>query len=78
MADFKYAPMFQIGADKTEYYKIPGSEKYVSVADFEGHKILKVEKEGLTVMANTAFRDVSFFLCRFLSEPPAVSPLHTA
>ena len=29
MAEFKYAPMFQLGEDKTEYYKIPGSEQYV-------------------------------------------------
>ena len=62
MAEFKYAPMFQLGEDKTEYYKIPGSEQYVSTGEFEGHEILKVAKEGLTVMANTAFRDVSFML----------------
>ena len=31
MADFKYAPMFQLGEDKTEYYKIPGSEQYVPI-----------------------------------------------
>ena len=24
---FKYAPMFQLGEDNTQYYKIPGSEK---------------------------------------------------
>ena len=62
MAEFKYAPMFQLGEDKTEYYKIPGSEQYVSTGEFEGHEILKIEKEALTVMANTAFRDVSFML----------------
>ena len=62
MAEFKYAPMFQLGEDKTEYYKIPGSEQYVSTGEFEGHEILKIAKEGLTVMANTAFRDVSFML----------------
>ena len=45
MADFKYAPMFQLGADTTEYYKIPGSEKLVSEGNFEGHKILKVSPE---------------------------------
>ena len=55
---FKYAPMFQLGEDKTEYYKIPGSEQYVSTGEFEGNEILKIAKEGLTVMANTAFRDV--------------------
>ena len=62
MAEFKYAPMFQLGEDKTEYYKIPGSEQYVSTGEFEGHEMLKIAKEGLTVMANTAFRDVSFML----------------
>ena len=60
--EFKYAPMFQLGEDKTEYYKIPGSEQYVSTGEFEGHEILKVAKEGLTVLSNTAFRDVSFML----------------
>ena len=77
--EFKYAPMFQLGKDETEYYKIPGSEKYVSVGSFEGHEMLKVEKEALTVMANTAFRDVSFLLrrthneqvARILSDPEA-------
>ena len=59
---FKYAPMFQLGEDKTEYYKIPGSEQYVSTGEFEGHEILKIAKEGLTVLSNTAFRDVSFML----------------
>ena len=62
MAEFKYAPMFQLGEDKTEYYKIPGSEQYVSTGEFEGHEILKIEKEALTVLSNTAFRDVSFML----------------
>ena len=79
MAEFKYAPMFQLGEDQTEYYKIPGSEKLVGEGDFEGHKILKVSPEALTLMANTAFRDVSFLLRRshnlqvakILSDPEA-------
>ena len=79
MAEFKYAPMFQLGEDQTEYYKIPGSEKLVGEGDFEGHKILKVSSEALTLMANTAFRDVSFLLRRshnlqvakILSDPEA-------
>ena len=50
MTEFKYAPMFQLGEDKTEYYKIPGSEKYVSCSEFEGHKMLKVSKEALEVI----------------------------
>lgn len=71
MTEFKYAPMFQLGEDKTDYYKIPGSEQYVDSAEFEGHKILKIAEEGLTVMANTAFRDVSFMLRRSHNEQVA-------
>ncbi|MCF0175833.1 MAG: fumarate hydratase [Bacteroidales bacterium] len=79
MAEFKYAPMFQLGEDTTEYYRIPGSEQYVSTGDFEGTPVLKVAAEGLTVMSNTAFRDVSFLLrrshneqvARILSDPEA-------
>ena len=71
MVEFKYAPMFQLGEDRTEYYKIPGSESLVSTSDFEGHKILKVSKEALTIMANIAFRDVSFMLRRTHNEQVA-------
>ena len=71
MAEFKYAPMFQLGEDTTEYYRIPGSEQYVSTAEFEGKKILKIQKEALTIMANTAFRDVSFLLRRSHNEQVA-------
>ena len=71
MADFKYAPMFQLGPDETEYYRIPGSEQYVSTSEFEGKKILKVQKEALTILANTAFRDVSFLLRRSHNEQVA-------
>ena len=69
--EFKYAPMFQLGEDKTEYYKIPGSEKLVSTSEFEGKKILKVTPEALTLMTNTAFRDVSFLLRRSHNEQVA-------
>ena len=44
--DFKYAPMFQMGKDDTEYYLL--TKDYVSVGEFEGKPILKVEAEGLT------------------------------
>ena len=56
--EFHYEPMFQLGEDKTEYYLL--TKDYVSVSEFEGKPILKVAKEGLTLLANTAFRDVSF------------------
>ena len=56
--EFKYAPMFQLGKDTTEYYLL--TKDYVSESEFEGHKILKIEPEALTAMANAAFRDVNF------------------
>jgi len=71
MAEFKYAPMFQLGPDETQYYRIPGSENLVSVSDFEGNKILKVSPEALTLLSNTAFRDVSFLLRRSHNEQVA-------
>ena len=43
--EFKYAPMFQLGEDKTEYYLL--TKDYVSLGEFEGKPILKVAKEGL-------------------------------
>ena len=77
MAEFKYAPMFQLGEDKTEYYKL--TAEGVSVGQFEGHEILKVTPEALTRLANAAFRDVNFLLrpahneqvAKILSDPEA-------
>ena len=60
MAEFRYQPLIELGEDKTEYYLL--TKDYVSVSEFEGKPILKVEKEGLTAMAQAAFRDVSFLL----------------
>ena len=66
---FHYQPMFEHGVDKTEYYLL--TKDYVSVSEFEGKPILKIEKEGLTAMANAAFRDVSFMLRRSHNEQVA-------
>ena len=75
--EFHYQPMFPLGEDTTEYYLL--TKDHVSVGEFEGKPILKIEKEGLTKMANAAFRDVSFMLRRshnlqvakILSDPEA-------
>lgn len=58
--DFFYQEPFPIEKDETEYYLL--TKDYVSVSEFEGKPILKVEKEGLTKLANAAFRDTSFML----------------
>lgn len=59
---FKYQEMFPLGKDNTEYYLL--TKDHVSVAQFEGKEILKVEAEGLTKVANAAMRDCSFLLRR--------------
>ncbi|OHB30175.1 MAG: fumarate hydratase [Desulfuromonadaceae bacterium GWC2_58_13] len=62
MPEFKYQDPFPLAKDETKYYKIPGSEKYVSVAQFEGKNMIKIAPEALTVLANQAMKDVSFLL----------------
>lgn len=77
MTEFHYQPLVELGEDNTEYYLL--TRDHVSVAEFEGHKILKVDREGLRMMARQAFRDVSFLLRRshnlqvakILSDPEA-------
>ena len=67
--DFKYAPMFQLGKDDTEYRLL--SKDGISVGDFEGKKILKVSKEALTLLAQQAFHDCEFMLRRAHNEQVA-------
>ncbi|WP_129594897.1 fumarate hydratase [Seramator thermalis] len=57
---FVYQEPFPISKDDTEYYLL--TKDYVSVSEFEGKEILKIQPEGLTLMAQTAFRDVEFLL----------------
>jgi fumarate hydratase class I len=59
---FVYQDPYPLGADKTKYRKVEGSERYVCIASFEGKDVLKVQPEALTVLANEAMRDVSFLL----------------
>lgn len=74
---FKYQAPFPLGKDATEYYLL--TNEYVSTTEFEGTEILKVEEEGLTALANAAFRDASFLLrtahqeqvAKILSDPEA-------
>ena len=67
--EFRYAPMFQLGEDKTEYRLL--TTEHVSVGDFEGHPILKVEPEAIRLLMNQAFHDVSFKLRRSHNEQVA-------
>ena len=57
---FIYQAPFPMGKDNTEYYLL--TSDYVSVADFDGETILKVEPEALTLLAQQAFHDAAFML----------------
>lgn len=60
MVEFKYEEMFSLGEDTTEYRLL--SKDHVSVTSFEGKELLKIEPEALTLLAETAFKDVAHLL----------------
>ena len=57
---FHYQEPFPLGSDSTEYVKI--SDDHVSVSEFEGKSVLKVDPEALSLLANEAFKAINFTL----------------
>ncbi|MDP4276873.1 MAG: fumarate hydratase [Bacteroidota bacterium] len=57
---FHYQDPLPVGKDQTEYHLL--TKEYVSVSNFEGKELLNVDPKGLTLLANAAMHDVSFFL----------------
>ena len=74
---FHYQEPFELGPDTTEYKLI--TKDYVKTEDWNGHEMLVVDPEALTVIANVASHDCSFMLRRehnemvakILSDPEA-------
>ena len=60
MSEFHYQPIFEYGESRAPFRKL--TSDHVSTAQFEGQTVLKVEPEGLTLLAREAMRDVSFLL----------------
>ena len=60
MTEFKYQKPYPILKDDTNYRLI--TKKFVSTIEIDGRKLLKVEPEGLELLAKEAFTDVSFYL----------------
>ncbi len=60
MAEFKYQEPFPILKDTTQYRLV--TKDYVSTIEVEGRKILKIDPEGLELLAKEAFTDVAFYL----------------
>ncbi|MDD2490855.1 MAG: fumarate hydratase [Bacteroidales bacterium] len=73
--DFKFHEMFPLGEDKTQYHLL--TKDFVSTAQFEGNEILKVDNEGLRLLAKQAMHDIAFMLrpehneqvAKILSDP---------
>jgi len=57
---FHYQDPFPLQNDPTEYYLL--TSDYVSVSQFDGQEILKVDPQALTLLAQHAFHDASFML----------------
>jgi len=76
---FVYQDPYPLGKDRTQYRKIEGSEKYVTVEKFAGDDVVRICPEALTILANEAMKDVSFLLrpehnesvAKILSDPEA-------
>lgn len=74
---FHYQEPFPLGPDTTEYQLI--TKDYVKVENWNGHEMLVVDPEALTVIANVASHNCSFMLRRehnemvakILSDPEA-------
>ena len=63
---FHYQEMFPLGPDTTEYQLI--TKDYVKTEDWNGHEMLVVDPEALTVIANVASHNCSFMLRREHNE----------
>ncbi len=75
--EFKFQEMFPLGKEKTEYHLL--TKDYVTVTEFEGREIVKVDPEGLRLLAKQAMHDIAFMLrpehndmvAKILNDPEA-------
>ncbi|WP_304424165.1 fumarate hydratase [Paramuribaculum intestinale] len=63
---FRYQEMFPVSADTTEYYLL--TSDYVKTENWNGHEMLVVDPEALTVLARQATHDNAFMLRREHNE----------
>ena len=63
---FKYQKMFPLGPDTTEYYLL--TSDYVKTENWNGHEMLVVDPEALTVLTRQATHDNAFMLRREHNE----------
>ncbi|MFZ1415903.1 MAG: fumarate hydratase [Defluviicoccus sp.] len=68
MSEIHYTEMFPLGEDKTPYRRL--TTDYVATATVDGREILRVDVEGLKVLAKQAMRD-----CQHLLRPGHLAQL---
>jgi fumarate hydratase, class I len=68
MSEFVFREMFPLGEDDTPYRKLSGD--FVSTTTFEGERIVKVQREALTLLAAAALID-----CQHLLRPGHLAQL---
>ena len=56
--DFFYQPRFPVEKDNSEYILL--TKEFVSVENFDGNEIVKVNPEGLALLAKVALQNISF------------------
>jgi fumarate hydratase class I len=60
---FEYEPLFSFpNKSKTPYYKLEGSEKFVSTVNVDGKEFLKVAPEALNMLSSQAMVDIAHLL----------------
>src|SRR4029450_10189002 len=77
MSEFRHQEIFEHSHDTTVYRKL--TSDYVSTTTFEGHEIVKIAPEALTLLAREAMDDVAHLLrpghlkqlARILDDPEA-------
>jgi fumarate hydratase class I len=57
LTDFRFQPLFELGADETPFRKL--SSDHVSEVEILGEKAIVVEAEALSLLASEAVRDIS-------------------
>ena len=60
MPEFQYQPMFERGADTTEYRHL--TSDHVRVFDLGGREILEIDSDGLALIAREAMDDIAHLL----------------
>jgi len=57
---FQFQELFELGQDDTAYRML--TRDHVSVGEFAGQDVLRIQPEALTLLCSQAFHDINFFL----------------